>query len=167
MSSAYDVIVTGITVIASTGITSGLISILTLRRTRRIEESVKRESQKIQENKKILNELIGPVVMGMYVTKRAFQKYKVGGGYLENFVLKEANKKNRDLLMGMGHMLQGDMLVHALCLIEHYDAWLGEWDRMRSLDTTKGLVWAGPMGYPFPTLSEKAFMEFHRINSLS
>ena len=166
MNSTFDVIVTGITVIASTGITSGLISILTLRRTKRIEESVKRESQEIQENKKILNELVGPVVMGMHVTKRAFKRYSVGGGYLENFVLKEANKKNRDLLMDMGHMLQGDMLMHALCLIEHYDAWLGEWDRMRAIDDTKGLVWAGPAGYPFPKLSEEAFMEFYKINSL-
>ena len=51
-------------------------------------------------------------------------------------------------------------MAHAIALIEHYDAWIEAYNRIRS-DTTltaqTDFVFVGPAGYPFPADAEQAF----------
>lgn len=164
-----DVATMASTVLVSSGLAAGVVSMLTLRKTREIEETVRRESEKTlrelltrQEAKeKILSEVIGPVVMQLHRTNSAFKRYQssTGGGYLETEVIKRANESARELLLSKGFMLDGKLLDHAIQLIEHYDAWLEQWDKMRAEGDTAGRVWAGPQGYPFPVAAESAFRD--------
>ena len=196
-----DILATATTVIISSGIAAAAVSLVTLRKTREIEEGVRRSSEQVlteflsrrEAKEKILNDLIGPVVMNLHRTAQAFKRYSCastetsvqdedmsGKGsfgqaskwaqpdtrYLEVEILKRANENIRDILLAKGYWLDGELLEHSIELIEHYDAWLEEWDKRRSNGSKEGKVWAGPQGYPFPIEAEAAFIkECKRIRS--
>lgn len=166
--SIWEMLTTAATVLVSSGIAASAVSVLTLRKTRKIEESVRAESERsLQEfrstrdaKERMLTELIGPICMHLHRTKRAFGRYKDSNAYLEAEVLYKGNAHARDLILQKGYMLDARLLDHAIRLLEHYDAWLEEYGRQRSDPYTPGarFVFAGPRGYPFPTEAERAFM---------
>jgi hypothetical protein len=70
----------------------------------------------------------------------------------------------RNLLVEKGLLIPGNLQPDALKLIEHYDAWLREYDRVRPggvRDPNVPWVFVGPQGVPFPVESEKRFMELY------
>ncbi len=164
----WEMITTALTALVSSGIAASVVSALTLRKTRQIEESVRQESERnLQEfrstreaKERMLTELIGPICMHLHRTKRAFARYKDSNTYLEAEVLYKGNAHARDLIIQRGYILDARLLDHAIRLLEHYDAWLEEYVRQRQDPYTPGarFVFAGPKGYPFPTDAERAFM---------
>lgn len=101
----------------------------------------------------MLSELIGPVVMHLYRTSRAFNRYKEKNEFLEAEVLYKGNLAIRDILLNKGYLLDKKMIKHAIDLIEHYDAWMEEFERHK-FDVVE-FVFAGPSGYPFPRMQKK------------
>ena len=71
-----DIITMSTTVLVSSGLAAAAVSLLTLRKTKEIEESIRRESANILQEllskrevkEKILHEVIGPVVMQLHRT---------------------------------------------------------------------------------------------------
>ncbi len=140
------------------------------RRTEQISAEVKDQFERellryrsgIVWKEKALTELLGPVVMQLDRTSRAFQRWNNRNVYIESKVIYEGNKTIRDLLLTKGHLLPADLLQDAGRLVEHYDRWLEEYDRVRGGAEPKldePFVFVGPSGYPFPRDSEARIRE--------
>ena len=60
--------------------------------------------------------------------------------------------------------------MHATALIEHYDAWLEEFEdkrRSEKPDLQTKFIFVGPKGYGFPRAAEEAFVaKFHDLRAL-
>jgi|LauGreDrversion4_2_1035121.scaffolds.fasta_scaffold48463_7 hypothetical protein len=158
-----EILTTAITMFISSGIAATAVSILTLRKTKLIEESIKvvyekkmEEFRSTREKKEeMLSDLLGPVVMHLHRTSRAFNRYKDKNEFLEAEILYKGNLAVRDILLNKGYLLDHVMMKHAIDLIEHYDAWMEEFERHK-FDVVE-FVFAGPKGYPFPKMAEIAF----------
>jgi len=112
-----------------------------------------------------LSELLGPMVIYFDRTKRAFNRWQKENRYLEAMVMKTSNETIRDLLLKKGHLIPPELLEDAGQLIEHYDVWLEEFDRLRvgkKPDGKAPFVYAGPQGYQFPQQAEINFREKYR-----
>ncbi len=156
------------TALISGGVASTLIGALLLRRTKQIEADIKlrmdrlaavASSQRTWKEKSVA-ELLGPVHMQLDRTRRAFDRWTAHNLFLEAKVIREGNLAVRDLLLQKGHLIPGELLPDAGRLIEHYDRWLEEYERVRaaqqpSLDTP--FTFVGPQGYPFPRDAEERF----------
>jgi hypothetical protein len=110
----------------------------------------------------VLSDLLGPVAMQLDRTERAFKRWKSRNLYIETKIIREGNKTIRDLLLSKAHLIPRDLLRDARRLVEHYDRWLEEYDRIRGgtepqLD--KPFVFVGPAGYPFPSDAAQRFQE--------
>lgn len=166
--SMWDMLTMAATALVSSGIAASVVSAITLRKTRQIEESLRQESERsLQEfrstreaKERMLTELIGPICMHLHRTKRAFARYKDRNAYLEAEVLCKGNAHARELIIQKGYILDARLLDHSIRLLEHYDAWLEEYTKQRQDPYTPGarFVFAGPRGYPFPVDAERAFM---------
>ena len=138
----------------------------------RVESEIKAhfdEAFKVFESKRswkqqILFELLGPMVMQFERTKRAFTRWDKKSLYLEAKVVREGNLAIRDLLLGKGHLIPPHLMADAASLIEHYDAWLEEFDAIRggSASGDAEYVFVGPKGYGFPGEAETHFKEEFR-----
>ena len=117
--SIWETLTTATTVIVSSGIAASAVSFLTLRKTRRIEEAVRAESERsLQKFKstrdakeRMLTDLVGPICMHLHRTKRAFGRYKDSNAYLEAEVLYKGNAYARDLILQKGYILDADFLT--------------------------------------------------------
>ena len=100
-------------------------------------------------------------------TARAFARWNARNLYLEAKVMREGNETARNLLLNKGHLIAPSLMEHAGALIEHYDAWLEEFDRVRGPDSRAEdttFVFVGTQGHPFPQGAEVAFRdEFKRL----
>ena len=98
-------------------------------------------------------DLLGPVYMQLDRTERAFRRWSAHNAFIEAKVIGEGNTIIRDLLLAKPHLVPPDLLSAAADLIEHYDRWLEEFDRVRSAkqpDLDTPFVFVGPKGHPFP-----------------
>jgi hypothetical protein len=157
------------------GVASVILGLVFLRHSKTIESEIKAQFDqrfKIFESTRswrqlALSELFGPLYMQFERTKRAFDRWNGKNLYLEAHVVREGNQVARDLLLSKGHLLPPHLIEDAGKLIEHYDAWLEAFDRIRnessaSQDTT--FVFVGPEGYPFPQEAERKLRaEFHEL----
>ena len=114
-----------------------------------------------------LFELLGPLQMQFERTKRAFDRWDRKNLYLEAKVVREGNQIIRDLLLTKGHLTPPHLMEDARRLVEHYDAWLEAFDRVRgetSTSSNTAFVFVGPDGYPFPSTAEVHFKaEFRKL----
>lgn len=94
-------------------------------------------------------------------TKRAFDRWDGKNLYLEANVIREGNTIIRDILLTKGHLIPSDLLEHAGKLIDHYDNWLEEFDRVR-IKKESGENVAFFFTYDFPRDSVAAFKESFR-----
>ena len=114
-------------------------------------------------------ELLGPMVMQFDRIKRAFNRYQRKNIYLETKVIAEGNSTIKTLLLSRGHLIPTELIDDAGRLVEHFDVWLEEFERVRDekkpeLETP--FVFVGPKGFGFPTRSEQKFIEaFHRLRN--
>ncbi len=157
------------------GLAAALLGVLFLRHTKTLESEIKAQFDqrfKVFESTRTwkqvaLSELFGPLYMQFERTRRAFGRWKGKNLYLEAQVVREGNRVCRDLLLSKGHLLPAHLMEDASRLIEHYDAWLEAFDRIRGVaspvDDTP-FVFVGPGGYPFPKDAEARFKaEFHEL----
>jgi hypothetical protein len=107
------------------------------------------------------------MVMQFDRTRRAFGRYRRKNVYLETKVIAEGNSTIKALLLSHGHLIPNDLFDDAGRLVEHFDVWLEEFERVRDekkpeLETE--FVFVGPQGYGFPTQSERKFVDaFHQL----
>lgn len=149
-------------------VVTALLGVLFLRRNKTIETQIEAQfSQglKVFEStrswkEQALAELFGPLQMQLERTKRAFERWDNKNLHLEAEVIQKGNIAIRDLLLAKGHLIPAQLMAHAIALIEHYDAWIEAYNRIRN-DTTltaqTDFVFVGPAGYPFPAEAEQAF----------
>jgi hypothetical protein len=132
-------------------------------------KTIWREGPK-EAKSQVLSELLAPMVIQLERTKSAFNRWISKNLYLEAKIIRDGNLIIRDLLLRKAHLIPGDLRLDANRLVEHYDVWLEEFDRIRG-DATPNLrggtepnlnepfVFAGPKGYPFPVDSAERFKE--------
>jgi hypothetical protein len=66
------------------------------------------------------------------------------------------------MLLSHGHLIPADLRDVSGRLIEHYDRWLEEYDRVRGdrkIAPNEPFVFAGPKGYPFPQGADALFTQ--------
>jgi hypothetical protein len=164
---------TVVSALVSSTVMGLLVGLLLVRRTETIKREVEAQFQRFQETlrsrrtwqERSLAEVLGPVAIQLDRTRRAFERWKAHNTYLETKVIREGNLAIRDTLLQRAHLLPAELLPHAGLLIEHYDRWLEEFDRVRgpeapALDAP--FVFVGPAGYPFPREAEQRFREAYQ-----
>src|ERR1700694_2722603 len=116
------------------GVASTIAAGLLLRRNSMLKAEIKRqfdERLKVFEStrlwkEKCLSQLLGPMVMQLERTKRAFERWNTKNLYLEAKIVREGNVAVRDLLLLNGHLIPAEIMPDAARLVEHYDRWLEE-----------------------------------------
>jgi hypothetical protein len=157
------------------GLVTAVFGLFALRRSKTIEAQITGhfdERLRVFESKRAwrqqaLSELFGPLYMQFERTRRAFGLYTAKNLYLEAKVMREGNETARDILLTKGHLIPPSLIEQAGALIEHYDAWLEEFDRVRgdhAPASDEPFVFVGTKGHPFPSAAEAAFKaEFKRL----
>ena len=154
----------------SGSVISAVTGIILYRRSKTIESEVKHQFQKqftLFQSKRnweeqTISELLGPLYIQFDRTKRAFDKWDGKNLYLEANVIREGNTVIRDLLLTKGHLIPPDLFEHAGKLIDHYDNWLEEFDRIR-VKKESGENVTFVFTYDFPRDSVNAFKESFQI----
>jgi hypothetical protein len=156
-------------------ISTAILGALFLKRNRTIEAQVKArfdEAMQVFESKRIwkqqaLAELLGPLQMQFERSARAFHRWDKKNLYLEGKVVRDSNQTILALLLTKGHLIPPNLMNDAAQLVEHYDAWLEAYERIRgetSVGTQPDFVFVGPQGYQFPKEAEKHFKaEFQKL----
>ncbi len=142
------------------------------KKEQRVNSEIKREFDRISqvqntdfEWKRQTTELLGQVYIHLSRTRIAFDntysKLKKYDAIFEDEVIYHSNKIIRDILITNGHHLPPELLDEASKLIEHYDAWLITYHKIRKVnnDTTTIQVYVGPEGFAFPSMAEGKFKE--------
>jgi hypothetical protein len=98
-----------------------------------------------------------PLVVQFDRTKDAFERWNERNLPLETQIIRDGNLKARDLLERYSQLVPQRMQQDRQKLVQHYDRWLEEYQRLREGPNAKSdepFVFVGPEGYPFPTDSE-------------
>lgn len=85
--------------------------------------------------------------------------------FVEAKILKESNEKIRDLILQKSHLIPSDLIDDANKLVEHYDRYLEEFEKIRggqNPDLEAPFVFVGPQGFPFPKKSADRFQSKYR-----
>ena len=156
--------------ILSGSVISSVMAFLLYRRTTKITEDIKSEYAKgmtIFESSRVwkeksVSQLLAPLYMQFDRTRRAFDRWRSKNLFLEAKVIRDGNLTIRNLLLSKADLIPPELRTDAGKLIEHYDRWLEEFERLRGkeqpdLDTS--FVYVGPQGYPFPKGAEKKFCD--------
>jgi len=156
------------------GIASTLVAALLLRRNAMLQSEIKRQfDERLKEfestrfwKENCLSQLLGPAVMQLERTKRAFARWNGKNLCLEAKIVREGNVTIRDLILTKGHLIPPELMEHTARLIEHYDRWLEEFDRKRASESPSDadtFVFVGPQGFPFPRDAERVVDTFRRL----
>ncbi len=157
--------------IVTTVLTSG-IAYYFHKKTERGTAEVKREFERLAqiqssdfEWRKKVTELLGQVYIHLNRSRMAFEhtycRLKAYDAVFEDEVIYHSNKLLRDTLLANGNHLPPELLEQASMLIEHYDAWLVKYEKLRKQqkDNSTVQIYVGPDGYPFPVDAEELFKE--------
>ncbi|PLK46949.1 hypothetical protein [Uliginosibacterium sp. TH139] len=168
-----DLLNLAVTGLLSSSVGAVIVGVLFVRHNKTIEAEIQEKlsrALKVFESERTwkeqaLFELFGPLQMQFERTKRAFNRWTKKNLYLESKVVREGNETIRNLLLNKGHLIPPELMNEACSLVEHYDAWLEKFDRIRGdggTVSTESFVFSGPDGYPFPTSAEAKFKETFR-----
>jgi len=116
------------------------------------------EKQPEIERQRLLLELLGPMMIHFDRTRSSFEVWSGRTTFLATGVIHDSNKAVRSLLINKAELIPQDLVMDAIALVEHYDAWLLEYKRVQREQDTP-YVFVGPQGFPFPKDSEKRFRE--------
>jgi hypothetical protein len=159
--------------VLSGSVVAALLGLVFRKRTERITAEVRqrfdyemlRHRSQTDWQDQVLSKLLGPMVMQLDRTGRAFVRWQDQNLFVETKIIFEGNKVVRDLLLSNGHLIPPDLLEDAGRLVEHYDRWFEEYEKVRGgqePDIDQPFVFVGPAGYPFPSDAEKRFKERFR-----
>ena len=163
--------------LVGSSLATAVFGLLALKHSKTLEAQIKGlfdERLKVFESKRAwkqqaLSELFGPLYMQFERTRRAFGRWNAKNIYLEAKVMREGNETARNLLLAKGHLIPPELIEDAGALIEHYDAWLEEFDRVRGANahaSNEQFVFVGTKGHPFPSKAEVAFkVQFKRLQT--
>jgi hypothetical protein len=151
-------------------IVTALLNLLFKSKLEKITNDLKNQSEQLSTifraqynwKEKSLSELLGPINMLLYRTEKAFFRLTANNKFVEAKILKESNEKIRDLLLQNGHLIPAELLNDANNLIEHFDRWLEEFEKVRggtNPDLETPFIFVGPQGYPFPKKSADNFQK--------
>ena len=123
-----------------------------------------------QAERTLLLELLLPVKIHLERTRSAFKdwmdlEYKTPNVEMEKLI-KASNSVISSLLRSKWHLIPRDLQPDALQLLEHYDAWLAEYNRLRPngvRDPNTPYVFVGPQGFPFPGKAEERFLSRYAV----
>ena len=110
----------------------------------------------------VFRELLAPLIIQFDRTKSAFDRWTSRNLYLETEIIGDGNRIARHLLMDKAELIPPDLIPDAIRLVEHYDAWLEKFNRVRGQATPEpdaAFVFVGPDGFPFPREAERRFRE--------
>jgi len=146
------------TALVSGTVVSAMLGLIFHQRLKSIEARLNEDLQRNVEifrttrawQEAAISELLGPMVMQFDRVKRAFNRYKAKNIYLETKVIAEGNTSIKNLLLSHGHLIPAELLEDAGRLVEHFEVWLEEFERVRDekkpeLETQ--FVFAGPQGF--------------------
>jgi hypothetical protein len=131
--------------------------------TRRTEQ-IKAEVTGIRAWKEAsLESVFGPIRLEFERTKIGLFRMKPYDFWLEANVVKASNTRVRDILLSNGHLIPPHLIDDATALIQHYDAYLQLYDKLRGTGSppggaqaqAQGFVFPGLQGNPFPSDAEK------------
>lgn len=172
MAGFFEVTLGGL---IGSSIATSILGALFLRRNKMVESEIKThfdERFRVFESKRLwmeqaLSQFLGPMIMQFERTKRAFDRWDKRNPYIEGEVVRKGNLTIRDLLVNNGHLIPPRLMLDAVRLVEHYDAWLEEFENVRgqySSGKDSAFVFVGPKGYGFPGDAEAHFKdEFRRL----
>jgi len=163
-----------LTAVLSGSVVAAVVGLLFHRRTKAIEQQLRVQAEAQiavslstrEWQEAMLGRVLGPVFMHLLRTRRAYDRWKDLQLFLEMEVVGRSNRYIRDLLLENGHLIPADLTEHAIALVEHYDAWLEEFEQKRrseNPDLKTKFIFVGPKGYGFPHAAEQAFIaRFHQ-----
>ncbi len=108
----------------------------------------------------ILLELLAPLKVQFDRTREAFSRWKVRDEATEQ-IIKQSNEYTRALLLSRAYLIPKELQEDAGKLVEHYAAWLAEYQRVYKdgvRDPDVPFVFVGPKGFPFPKQAEQRFL---------
>ncbi len=111
----------------------------------------------------VLNELLAPLKVNLERSGEMFRRWNKQDLFLEE-IIHDSNKFARDLLISKSHMIPTDLLPEASQLVDHYNAWLEEYERVRPngiRDPNEPFVFVGvpPINKPFPREASLKFID--------
>ena len=120
-------------------------------------------------NRRLVAELLLPLKIHMDRTGRLFRQWKVKAPAKPNEEIEDAirdsNLAAKVALSDNWHLIPPELTDDAKALIDHFDAWLEEYEAVRPGGKRlpkPTYVFVGPKGVPFPTQSEKRFRELYK-----
>src|SRR5215469_2396060 len=137
----------------------------------RIPEAIRNEFQRSLElfksrrswEESAVADLLGPMYAQFDRTASAFNRWKAQNLYIEAKVIREGNTAIRDLLLQKAHLVPPELRDSAKLLVDHYDHWLEEYERVRE---TKQPGLHDPVDfvftYDFPHDAETRFRETYK-----
>jgi hypothetical protein len=151
-------------------IVTALLNLIFKSRLEKITNDIKNQSEQISTifksrhswKEQSIAELLGPINMLLNRTDGAFRRLTANNKFIEAKILKESNEKIRDLLLQKSHLIPAELINDANKLVEHYDRYLEEFEKIRggkNPDLDAPFVFVGPQGYPFPRSSADRFQE--------
>ncbi len=154
-------------------IVTALLNLFFKSRLEKIASDIKYQTDKISTvfksqytwREESLSELLGPINMLLNRTERAFRRLTANNKFVEAKILKESNEKIRDLLLQKSHLIPSELIDDANQLVEHYDRYLEEFEKIRggqNPDLEEPFVFVGPQGFPFPRESADKFQEKYK-----
>ncbi|MCP4341246.1 MAG: hypothetical protein GY799_20775 [Desulfobulbaceae bacterium] len=118
-----------------------------------------------QDERALVLELLLPMKVHFDRTRQAFQLWVKNRPTSPNVEIEDAIKASNsvicNLLKRKWHIIPTDLQQDAVRLLEHYDAWSAEYERLRPngvRDPKVPYVFVGPQGYPFPADAEQRFL---------
>ena len=110
----------------------------------------------------LLSELMAPLKVNFHRSEDSFRRWHKQDLFLEE-IIHDSNLFARDLLTSKSHMIPTDLLPEASLLVDHYNAWLEEYDRVRPdgvRDPNEAFVFVGipPINKPFPREASLKFI---------
>jgi hypothetical protein len=103
-------------------------------------------------------ELLRPLSVEFDRTKAAFDRWNQEDLSLESETIRDGNLRARTLLREKAHLIPDSLREDQKKLIEHYDRWLEEYDRVR-VRRTKDPDASFVFVYSFPQESEQRFRQ--------
>lgn len=150
--------------VVSGSVIATVLGVLLQRRTEEIKSEYARTQAVFQSTRTwkehAVSELLGPMYIQFDRTRRAFDRWGELNLFLEAKVIFVGNITIRDLLLTKAHLIPPDLREDAGKLIEHYDRWLEEFEKLRGSkdpDLATPFTFAGPEGFPFPSEAEERF----------
>ena len=127
------------------------------------------------DERALLFELLLPLKVHFERSRLAFKAWVQNPPTRPNIEIEDAIKASNSvihkILTTKWHLIPADFQEDALRLIEHYDAWSAEYDRLRPggvRDPNVPYVFVGPQGFPFPAKAEQHFLEkYEKMTAVS